>query len=99
MSIAELNSLYREATAALDAGNYDIAIQKAMALQLRLATTPNVTRSLAGGGSQALSFNPAQLDSFISGCRQMQSAAVHRMSGPFQQCKVVYARTDSVDEY
>lgn len=97
MSIVELNNLFSQATAALDAGNYDLAIQKAMAIQVRLATTPNVTRSLAGGGSQALSFNPAQLDSFISGCRQMKAAATHRTVGPFQQCKIVYCRPEAVD--
>jgi hypothetical protein len=99
MSLAELNTLYTAAATALAARDYDGAIANAMAIQVRLATTPNVTRSLAGGGSQALSFNPAELDSFIANCRQLKTSAAHASSGPFRSCKVTYVRPDSVSDF
>jgi hypothetical protein len=98
MSVAELDTLYAAAVAAIDAGNYTLAIQKLMAIKVRLATTPNITRSLSGGGSQQLSWNANQIDTLIGQCQTMQATAAATASGPFQQTKVIYARASSTEE-
>ncbi|HEX5102405.1 MAG TPA: hypothetical protein VFV87_01245, partial [Pirellulaceae bacterium] len=68
--MAQLEALYLAAVAALDAGDYDTAIVKAQACKVRLATTPNVDRSLGGGGRQQMQWtNAAALDSFIRECK------------------------------
>jgi len=97
MSIAELNTLYAAAVAAIDAGSYDLAIIKLMAIKVRLATTPNITRSTGGAGSQSISWNSETIDSLIAQCHQMKSA-VQSASG-LQQMKVTYARADVVSDY
>jgi hypothetical protein len=98
MTIAQLNTLYTEAVAAIDSGDYTTAIKKLMACKVRLATTPNLTRGLGGGGSTGMSWNPAQLESLIEDCRKLKAAAlVNSTSGPIQATKVTYTRVDSDD--
>ena len=92
MSIAQLDALYTAAVVAIDDADYATAINKLMAMKLRLATTPNLARSLAGGGNQAISWNPSELDSLISQCRQMQTAAAAATGGIFRTSKVTYQR-------
>lgn len=99
MSIAELNTLYAEVVAAIDAASYDTAIAKIMAMKARLATTPNLSRSLGGGGSQSVTWNATQLDSLIADCRKLKAAAAHASSGPFVQIPVTYQRPDVTDDY
>jgi hypothetical protein len=99
MSLADLNTLYAAAASALDSGDYDTAIAKAMAIKLRLATTPNLTRALAGGGSQGMSFNPAELDSFIQQCRQLKAEAAHATAGPFRTTAIQYQRPGVVEDF
>lgn len=97
MSIAELETLYAAAVAAIDAADYDTAIAKIMAMKARLATTPNLTRGLGGGGSQSITWNPAQLDSLIADCRKMQAAALS--AGGITLIPVTYARPDATGDY
>ncbi|HET99385.1 MAG TPA: hypothetical protein ENH89_03205 [Aurantimonas coralicida] len=78
--------------AAIYDADYATAIQKLMAMKARLASTPNLTRSLGGGGSQSISWNPSELDSLIKDCRQQQAAAAASTGGIFQTSKVTYAR-------
>lgn len=93
MSMAQLDTLYAAAVAALDGGDYDTAITKAMALRVRLATTPNLSRNLSGGGSQSVTWGGAEgLDRFIAECRRAKASAAAARSGPFQQTKITYAR-------
>ena len=92
MSIAELNALFTAYATARAAGDYAAAIGHLMDIQGRLATTPNLTRSLAGGGSQGIAWNAVNLDSLIGECKRLQAAALAAASGPFQQTKIVYAR-------
>lgn len=93
MSVSQLEALYTEAVAALDGGDYDTAIRKAMAIKARLAATPNVLRGLGGGGQQQLIWaNQAALDTFIRECRNLKSQAIAENVGGIQQTKVVYAR-------
>ncbi len=92
MSIAQLNTLYTAAVAAIDAADYDTAIAKLMAVKLRLATTPNINRAIGGGGSEAISWNAAEIDTLIAQCRQMKSTALAAASGGIQSTKVVYGR-------
>lgn len=92
MSIAQLNTLYDAAVAAMDAADFGTAILKLMAIKARLATTPNLSRAIAGGGSEAIAWNAAEIDSLIAQCRQIQASAIHTLGGPWQQTKVTYAR-------
>ena len=88
VSAAELNALYAAAVAAIDAADYALAVRALMAVKLRLITTPNVSHSIDGGGTQSTTWNIEQIDSLIKVCRQEQAAA----TGGIQQTKVVYAR-------
>jgi hypothetical protein len=92
MSIAQLDTLYAAAVTAMDAADFSTAILKLMAIKARLATTPNLNRSVAGGGSESITWNAAEIDSLITQCRQLKAAASHATSGPFSQTKVTYAR-------
>lgn len=96
MSLADLESLYSQAVAALEAGDYDLAINKALACKMRLATTPNLSRILAGGGQQMMQWaNAASLDQFIAQCRQMKATAIAASSrGPIQRTRIIYSRPD-----
>lgn len=98
MSVAQLEALYNAASAALEAADYSTAIAKAMQLKLRLAATPNLTRS-AGGGEHSMEWaNVAGIDAFIAECRKLQTAAAHASAGPIRQSKVAYARPESTGE-
>lgn len=93
MTIAQIDALYTEAVAALDAGNYATAISKALAAKLRLATTPNLARALGGGGSQSLAWAGAPaIDAFIAEVRKLKAQALAESSGGLQQTKITYAR-------
>jgi len=97
MSVAEINSLYAAAIAGLEAGNYQLAIVKALACKMRLATTPNIARMLAGGGNEAMQWaNAAAIDSFIAECKKLQSAAAAASNG-IQRTKLVYRRPGNCD--
>lgn len=93
MALADLESLYAAAVSALESGSYDTAITKALALKARLATTPNIGRSL-GSGSQSLAWaNAVALDSFIAECRKLKVQANAATYG-MQRTKITYARPD-----
>ena len=96
MSLATLNALYSAAAAAMDGEQWDAAIISLMKLQAKLATMPN-TRRNAGGNSESLDFNPADLASLITQCRQMktQAALAAGSSGPWQSSKISYQRASS----
>lgn len=96
MTISELTTLKTAALAALASADYDTAIEKALAAQMLLAVTPNISRNLAGGGSQSITWNPSQIDQFVAHCRKLKSASTAAASttGPFQQTKVKYVRPD-----
>jgi hypothetical protein len=97
MSIAQLDTLYEAAVAAMDAGSFDTAILKLMAIKVRLATTPNLSKSLGGGGASSITWNAAEIDTLIGQCHQMKALAAHATSGPFRQTKVAYARAGIVE--
>lgn len=65
-----------------------------MAMQARLATTPNVSRNLSGGGSQSITWNAATISDLIAHCRREKAAvdAAASTVGPWQQTKVTYKR-------
>lgn len=94
MTIAELNTLYSSAAAAMASASWDDAITYLMQMQARLASTPNIMRQLAGGGSQQIQWNASQIDALIVQCRRNQAAAVGAAStgGPWQTSKVTYKR-------
>jgi hypothetical protein len=92
VSIAQIEALYAEAIAALEAGDYRAAIRKAIACKARLATTPDIDRSLAGGGQQSLKWaNAVALDSFIAETRKLMAQSIAESVG-LQQSKIRYRR-------
>lgn len=91
MSLADLETLYDEAVAAVGDGDFDTAITKAMSIKLRLST---VARS-AGASSRNMTLpTPADLDSFIRDCRQQKAAAL-AATGHLQQTKITYVRPEA----
>lgn len=99
MSVSQLEALYSEAVAALDAGDYALAVKKALAVKVRLATTPNVLRSLGGGGQQHLVWaNQQALDRFIAECKALSAADTVGSAG-LQMMKLKYARPDGGDDF
>lgn len=97
MSIAELNSLYTQASTALAADDFAGAIRAAMQAKLRLATTPDVSRAV-GQGSQSIAWpNAAAIDAFIAQVNQLKATARLTASGPWLSTRVAYARPSSTD--
>lgn len=93
MSIAQFNSLYSTAAAALDSGDYVAAITAATKAQFLLGTTPNLARAI-GSGNQSIGWNDgAAIERFIANCRRLQRQASVASAGVFGQSKVTYART------
>jgi len=92
MSIAELNTLYTAASAAMESADWDTAINKLMAMQARLASTPNISRNLGGGGSQGITWNSATLADLITNCRRQKAAALAASGGPWQTTEITYTR-------
>lgn len=99
MSISQIEALYNAAADALDRGDYDTAIAKALACKMRLAATPNLNRSLAGGGMQGMQWaNAMALDGFIAECRKLKTEANAAANGPMQFTKIVYERAELLDQ-
>lgn len=95
MSIAELNSLYSQASTALAANDFDGAIRAALQAKMRLATTPDASRAV-GQGSQALSWpNAAAIDAFIAQVNQLKTTARLSSGGPWMSTRVEYVRPGS----
>lgn len=100
MSLSELQSLYSAARSALESGDFDTAIAKATLAQLLIATTPDVSRALAGGGNQSLGWrNAAAIESFIAQCQRLKATSAAATTGPFQQTKILYQRPDCLGTY
>lgn len=94
MSVAQIEALYEAAVAALDAGNYDVAIVNALKVKIRLSTTPNIMRTLTGSGQTNMMWaNVAAIDFFIKECKVLKATALASSSGgPFQRTKIIYDR-------
>jgi hypothetical protein len=76
---------YRSAAiAALASGDYNMAINQALAAQLLLATVPSNAARGGGpsGGNQSLAWSPEAIDNFILRCRQQGAAAAGIVSVP-----------------
>jgi len=98
MTIAALNTLYTAAEAAIDADDYDGAIKIALKAKMRLATMPDVSRSV-GQGSQALAWkNAVGIDNWITEVRKLKNASLLAAGGPFLQTKVNYQRAEATGE-
>lgn len=97
MSIAELNALYASAASAMASASWESAITYLMQMQARLASTPNVSRQLAGGGAQSIAWNSATIADLIAQCRKnlASSRASANTTGPWQTTKVTYRRVTS----
>lgn len=92
MTIAQLDALYSAAAAAMADADWSTAITNLMAISARLATTPNLTRNLGPAGSQAITWNAAEIQALIGQCRKQQAAAQASSSGLFGQTPITYAR-------
>jgi hypothetical protein len=94
MSISDIETLEAAARAAMAAAEWDNAISYLLQLKARLVSTPNLTRNLAGGGSQSISWNSADIESLVAECRRQKAAGAVAASdtGPWQATKVTYTR-------
>jgi hypothetical protein len=93
MSLARLEALAEAAIAALEAGDYVTAIQRAISIKPLLAVTPELTRG-SSGDSQAMAFRSGDaIDAFVRECRQAANRAAAESSGPFAQSLVRYQRS------
>lgn len=94
MSITLIDTYATAAISALDDEDYAGAIAAANKARILLATSPDLQRS-AGGNAQQMGWTNVQaIEAFVADVRRLQSAAKSAASGPFQQTKVRYARTD-----
>lgn len=98
MSISDLETLNSTYSSAIDAGDWDAALTALAKIEVRLLTTPNLSRSLGGGGNQSISWN-AQNIAAARQWLQQQKAAGYSTSGPYQQTPVTYQRADATDTY
>jgi hypothetical protein len=74
---ALLKQFRAAALSALGAGDYNTAINQALAAQLVLSTMPgHLSRSQGGGGNQSLAWDSESIDRFVVRCRQAQSAGL-----------------------
>lgn len=76
------------------AADWSAAITTLMQIQTRLATTPNIERQLAGGGSQKVGWNASTISDLIANCRRNAASAsvANSTVGPWQTTKVKYKR-------
>lgn len=91
MSKAALDSLYTEYSAAVSGADYDTAISALMRMQALLATMPDVSVGLAGGG-HSTRFRASEIAELIAECRRLKAEANAASGGPFQRTNVTYAR-------
>lgn len=99
MSIADIEALNTAYVTAVDAADWTTALSVLSKLAIRLASTPNVARSLGGGGSQSIAWTAQSIAEQQKFCRQQQSASAHATSGPFVQIPVVYQRPSTTGDY
>jgi hypothetical protein len=92
MSLSDLETLCTAAIAAMDAGDWDTAVLKLMAIRARRAVTPDMTAATTGGGTQGIRWTPSELDSLIAECRRNQRSTAVAAGGPFRSSKITYAR-------
>jgi hypothetical protein len=72
-----LNTTMDAAIAALSAGDYSTAVNKALTAQAILATLPKVSRSQGtGGGAQSAEWDAQAIDNFVRRLRQQQGASL-----------------------
>jgi hypothetical protein len=87
--------LQNAAIAAMDAGDWDTAIVKLMALQLCRPTSMN--EGTTGGATKGIQFD--RIDSLIKQCKQMKAAAAAERGGPIRQTRIIYQRPDAAEVY
>lgn len=94
MTISQLDALYASATAAMASADWDAAILYLMQMQARLATMPNVERTLSDSVSQKVAWNPAQINGMIDLCEKRRAAQLAAAStgGPWRTSKITYKR-------
>ena len=92
--IDEINTLTAAALAAVDSEDWAEALKQGLKIQARLATTPNISRSLAGGGNQYIAWTQKSIDVFVANCMKQRAAAVAASSttGPYQMTQITYKR-------
>ena len=99
MSIAQIEALNTEYVAAVDAADWTAALNVLSKIAVRLATTPNLSRGMGGGGSQSIAWTSQSIAEQQAFCRKQMAAAAHATSGRGVQVPITYARPDSSGEY
>jgi hypothetical protein len=75
--VTQLNDLMEAAVAAVSSGDFDTAINNAIAAQGIVAVLPRVERSSGkAAGSRSAAWTPEGIDQFIVRLRQQQSASI-----------------------
>lgn len=99
MSVAELETIYDAAVAALDAGDYQSAKLGFMKLMARRAAMPDLERALGSTGRQSIKWRDVDLQSLIAQCDKMLAAARTAARGPVTAIPIRYARPSATDTY
>jgi hypothetical protein len=98
MTIADLETLNTAYATAVDAEDWDGALKVLTKISIRLATTPNVSRSLGGAGNQSIGWNLQNVAEQQAFCRKMQAAS-RTASGFLQQVPITYQRAGETGDY
>lgn len=98
MSISDIESLNTAYVSAVDAGSWDAALKVLTKIAVRLATTPNVSRSLAGGGDQSIQWTSQSVAEQQMFCRKMKAEALAESTG-IQQTKITYTAVDATGDF
>jgi len=98
MSLSGIETLNTAYVAAVDAENWDAALKVLSKIAVRLATTPNVSRSMAGGGNQSIQWTSQSIAEQQAFCRRMKAEALAESTG-IQQTKVTYTAVDATGDY
>lgn len=98
-SVAELESLYTAAVAAMDSGDYLTAKQGFLKVMARRAVTPDLEQSLGTAGRQSIKWRDVDLTSLIAECDKMLAASRTARRGPISTIPIRYKRPSATDSY
>lgn len=98
MSISDIESLNTAYVAAVDAEDWSKALKVLSKIAIRLATTPNVSRSLSGGGDQSIQWTSRSVTEQQAFCRKMKAMEVAESAG-IQQTEITYTAADATGDF
>ena len=94
IDIARVKSLMSAASDAVEAGNYDLAIQKATAAEVLFAAMPDGQKTQEAGG--AFNFDRMAITRFLANVRALRNEANETFTdGPFRVVPLSFSCEDS----